>query len=145
MPLEFTPVTRAPSPPGWPWARTRGEIEQMTGVLSALVATVSENTGRTVEELTRGERYTLGVRAAARWTTGLSDVTPLTGRELPTSRELAETELGVADFLTHADGPVRDGAAGVYAWLRWLLGHCDRMVFLALTAAGDSTPDGTKR
>jgi hypothetical protein len=133
VPLEFTPVARAPSPPDWPWAHTSGEIEQMTSVLRALVATISENTGRTVDDLTSGERYTLGVRAAARWTTGLSDVTPLTGRELPTSRELAETELAVADYLTRAGGPVSDGAAGVRAWLDWLLGHRHRMVFLALT------------
>ena len=132
VPLEFTPVTRAPSATGWPWARTRVEIEQMTSVLDALVTAISENPDRTVDELTSAERYTLGVRAAARWTTGLSSLTPLTSRELPVSPDLAETELAIAVYLAHADGPVADAAAGVCTWLGWLLGHAAELPFRAL-------------
>jgi hypothetical protein len=122
-------VTRPDPRSAGPWSRSTGEIEGAWAVLGALVSILTARPERAAAQLSDEERYLLGMRAAARWTLGLTALTPLTGApEKPTSAR-AVVELRAADPTTSGGAAV---AAGCRGWLGWLLGEVDDLVFPAL-------------
>jgi len=119
-----------------PWARSAEEVGDCWRVLGGLVSRfargVAADPGRPAEELSYGERYLLGAHAAARWTLGLTTRAPLTGQEAVPDEHRIAIELAYADGCLAARGVLGDPAAGVRAWLAWLTGRADTMVFHAL-------------
>jgi len=67
-PVEVTPVGGVP--PSSPWARSPREIDETYAMLAVQLQQIAERPSWTVEQLTPGEHYALGVRAAALWTMG---------------------------------------------------------------------------
>ena len=129
-PVAFTPV--GGSGPGSPWVRARSEIEEQINILGALLSEMVTKGDREAGELSYGERYTVGVRAAAQWSLGETRSAPLMGSSLPPTAGALESELALAEHLVTSCGPGHDLAAGVRAWLTWMTGEADRMVFMAL-------------
>jgi hypothetical protein len=82
--------------------------------------------------LSPGERYAVGVGLAGRWSLKLQTTSPLTGDEAPVSAASVARELSVAEVLVTAQRPDWEAAAGVQAWLSWLTGAAERMVFRPL-------------
>jgi hypothetical protein len=112
-----------------PWVRSADEIGQMWQVLTDLMDRIAAPGNRTAAQLSYGERYTVGVRAAARWTVGLTARTPLTGRDLP-----AEPQRIAAELLAAEPGDAHAGACadGVRAWLDWLIDPGAELVLMPL-------------
>ena len=129
-PMEFTPVTGNAG--GGRWPRSAAEIEGALEVLGVLLDAMADTPNRSARDLSPAERYTLGIRAAAYWTLGLSDRDPLSGEEYPLTDERLTTTLAVADHLVTAHAPAEDLAAGVRAWLTWITGNTERLAFRAL-------------
>jgi len=116
------------------WARSPREVEDACAILGGQMQQIAARGARTVAQLSVGEHYALGVRAAAQWTTGRG-AAPLSDEELPPDVESAVTVLALAEYLMGSDGTpgtVVALARGVRAWLRWLVGVQERMEFLAL-------------
>jgi hypothetical protein len=130
-PVEFLPIGEGPRFSG-PWVRSAREIEENWRVLGVLVDQILARPDRAFGDFSYGERYTLGVRAAARWSLGLEVKAPLTAEPAPVDGANLVAELAVAEYLADGDTPASGPAAGVWAWLAWLTGSADRMVFLAL-------------
>lgn len=129
VPVESTPTDGADG--GRRWVPSDGEIRDNLGILGELLDGMTSRGDRAYSELSYGERYTLGLRAAAQWSAGLSANSPLTGDEVPLDAEHVASELALAEFLAGSDLPSKAPAAGVLAWLAWLTGRVDRLVFLA--------------
>ncbi len=107
----------------------------MYAVVAGQMAQIAARPNRTVEQLTPAEHYAIGVRAAARWAMGLLPTSPLTDDDLPPDAGSAVQVLALADYLITSDGVPDQSvalAAGVRAWLVWLIGVEDRVVFRAL-------------
>ena len=132
--VEFTPMGggagSGPVEPRFdgPWVRSSQEIEQMLGAVRALVDAIAAKPNRSASEVSYAERYTLGVRAAARWTVGLTARTPLSGQEVPSDPGKIGAELLAAERGVGAGGP----SDGVRAWLEWLTGATDGLVLMEL-------------
>lgn len=137
MPKGFVPTGGS----GWepvgphfdgPWVRSAREIDEMWEIVNALVEAIAAAGDRSPAELSYAERYTLGMRAAARWTVGLTARIPPSGEELPPDRRRAVAERVLADLLSVEGRLPGDPAAGVHAWLAWLTGAVDELVFIPL-------------
>jgi hypothetical protein len=116
------------------WVRTPEEIAEKLDILGTLLEQMTMRGDRTADDLSYGERYTLGLRAAARWTLAETSLSPLTsGTDTPTPDRVAD-EMAIAEFVIATRKPGHDLAAGVLAWLRWMLGQTDQLVFSALDA-----------
>lgn len=129
-PVEFIPIDG--QGPGSPWVRSPQEIEDQVGILGALLYEMVSKGDREVDQLSYGERYAIGVRAAAQWTLGESEVSPLTAQTAAPSAGRVGSELDAASWLVANRGTGHEMAAGVRAWLAWMTGKTDRMVFMAL-------------
>lgn len=132
-PVEITAFGGRDGPTGQ-WARSPGEIEANLGIIGVLVDGIAASPDRTAEDLNYGERYTLGLRAAARWSLGISGRTPLTGDDVEPDPGRVVTELAVAEYLIAHGSEGCEPAAGVRAWLTWLTGETDHLVFKSLEA-----------
>lgn len=122
-------------PAAAPWARSPAEIDETYALLAVQMQQIAARPVRTVEQLNPGEHYALGVRAAARWTMDAVATAPLTDEELPPDVDSAATVLALAEYLMASEGTpdqVYALAGGVKAWLVWLVGAEDRMVFRSL-------------
>lgn len=128
-PVESTPSGGRHGPQDR-WVRSRQEIEDNLDILGALVDGMKASPDRTAADLTYAERYTLGIRAAARWSLGVVDQAPLTGVDAPADVERVAGEIAVADFLVAGGGAASGPAAGVRAWLTWLTGASPRLEFM---------------
>jgi hypothetical protein len=103
--------------------------------LAGRLRQIAARGGRTVDQLTPQEHYTLGVRAAAQWTTGQVAAAPLADEDLPPELASVVHVMALAESLINGDGvpdQVAALAGGVRAWLVWLIGAADRMVFSTL-------------
>lgn len=123
------------TPSASPWARSPGEIDAMYALVAGQMARIAARPGRTVDQLSPAEHHALGVRAAARWTTGASPAAPLTDDELPPDVDSALTVLSLAEYLMTSDDVPEQAvalAAGVRAWLVWLVGAEDRVALREL-------------
>ncbi|WP_088285429.1 hypothetical protein [Kineosporia sp. A_224] len=85
--------------------------------------------GADLEELDVPDRYTLGVFFAARWTVGLAGHRPLTGIDSTVTDDALRAELAVAEYLVVTQAPTWDLAAGVRAWIGWLVGAVDDLTY----------------
>ena len=133
-PVEITPMGGG-GQPGTPWARSPREIDETYGVVAVQMEQIAARPQRNIVELSPGEHYAIGIRAAALWTKGELSLAPLTGDDVPADIGAAVKVLAVAEHLMTAEstpGQVSALAAGVRAWLLWLVGADDRMVFRAL-------------
>jgi hypothetical protein len=114
------------------WVPSERDIATNLEVLGGLLEQMTAGGGREYHDLSYAERYTLGLRAAAQWSAGLSPNSPLTGEAVPLDAEHLASELALAELLADGDLPSKAPAAGVRAWLSWLTGRADRLVFLDL-------------
>jgi hypothetical protein len=117
-----------PGPAELPWARSPQEIEGLLHRLDLMVTQIAARPGRTAADLSPGEHYAIGVRAAAQWTTGRSAKAPLTEVELTPDVDALAHVLALADYLlSDPDAPDQAAAraGGVRAWLTWLIGAED--------------------
>lgn len=132
-PVEVTPAGGVPA--GSPWARSPREIDETYAVLYEQLKAIAAGSDRTVEELTPGEHYALGVRAAALWSMGRLAKAPLADEELAPDQGSAAMVMALAESLiTAEDTPDQPFAlaSGVHAWLAWLVGAHDRMRFRSI-------------
>ena len=118
-----------------PWPRSPHEIDEAFAVLGVQMQQIAARPQRTVEQLSAGEHYALGVRAAALWTTGRTATAPLTDEVQAADVSSVITVMALAEYLmTAAATPAQvvAVAGGVRAWLVWLIGAEDRMAFPTL-------------
>jgi hypothetical protein len=132
-PVETTPAGGVP----WrsPWARSPHEVDEALGLLGAQLEQIAARPGRSVGDLTPGEHYALGVRAASLWTTGRAPTAPLTDDTLPPDIDSVVKVMALAEYLMNGErtpDQVAALAGGVRAWLVWLIGAEQRLVFRAL-------------
>lgn len=113
------------------WHRSQAEVAHAWRVVSGLLDRVMAAGPRDFEDLSPAERYTAGVVFAAGWCLGVRPLAPLSGRRVPASAAQVTAELALAEVMTAAQGPGWESAAGVHAWLSWITGSSDRMVFRA--------------
>jgi len=112
-------------PPSAAWSRSAPEIEAALAALGVQLEQIAARPTLALADLRPGEHHALGVRAAALWTTGRTDVAPLTDRDGPADVEGAVEVMAIADDLLQADDTpesVAALAAGIRAWLLWLVG-----------------------
>lgn len=107
---------------GVPWPRTPQELDREWGRVVELVAEMTSGPARRASELSPGERYVMGVRAAARWTLGDSSRTPTSGRELEMSGAQIRAELALAERVVDRRAAGWAYASGVLEWLLWVTG-----------------------
>jgi hypothetical protein len=95
------------------------------------VAVRSAGSGGGVElsDLDVPARFTLGVFYAARWTLNLAGRRPLTGLESPVTDAALRGEIAIAEYLIESNAPTWDMAAGVRAWLGWIVGVVDDIAY----------------
>ncbi|MBI4942488.1 hypothetical protein [Kineosporia sp. R_H_3] len=91
--------------------------------------TASVPGGADLDGLDVPARYTLGVFFAARWTVGLAGHRPLTGIDSTVTDDALRAELAVAEYLVVTQAPTWDLAAGVRAWIGWLVGAVDDLTY----------------
>ena len=106
--------------PASDWSRSAQEIDAEAARLAVQTAQIAARKHQDLDELTTAEHYTLGVRAASRWTTGRTAAAPLLDQARPADVDTVVQVMALADdLMTHDDTPepVAALAAGIRAWL----------------------------
>jgi len=127
MAMEMTSVGRvnfAANVSG-PWTcRTREDfLRELDRLAERLRLMLDAGLKEEVENLTRGQKFTIGVKDAAAWTLGKTQKAPF-GPELVVVSDASVGALVTEAFqITRMETIARDYAFGVLVWLLWLFGE----------------------
>lgn len=142
-PVEITPSTGSASnlptapPAGWtgvldtgvPWPRSAAELDREWVRLRRRLTRMTQQPGRAASELNGAERFTLGVRAAARWTSGEIAMAPTTGLDAPVTGAQLRAELAAAEQVMVARESGWEYATGIVFWLLWVTGANEELTY----------------
>ena len=125
------PVARWDARVAGAWQPSAASIEAAWDDLQIRVRAITSRVapGTELDDLAVPDRYTLGVFFAARWTLGVVTHRPLSGVESTVTESALRAELGVAEYLIVENAPAWALAAGVRAWIGWLVGATDELAY----------------
>jgi hypothetical protein len=114
---------------GVPWPRTPDDVAREWARLEARYARITVVGRRTMADLSSAERFVVGVRAAARWTRGEVEKSPVCLVGAPLTGQGVRDELDAAEALMEARGRHWEYATGVLHWLLWVTGASEDLPY----------------
>ena len=115
---------------GVPWVRVKSELVREMDRLAAVMREILDGpAGRREDELDGAEQRVMGIWAAAEWTLGADDRSPMHRRHQLVSGQAIIDELAVAEprMIDRAGG--WQYALGVIDWLMWITGARETIAY----------------